>query len=91
MSKIDKIICNKIKTIREKSGYTQQNIADFLGMDLVKVKLMEQGLEFPSATKIYYLCFILDCNPNEIFPPIRKGNKQDMKAAVKELMKKLCA
>lgn len=91
MSKIDKIICSKIKTIREKSGYTQQDIAAFLDMDPAKVRLMEKGLEFPSATKIYYLCFILDCNPNELYPPLKKGNKQDMKVAVKELMKKLCA
>lgn len=91
MSKIDKIICNKIRAIREKSGYTQNDIADFLDMDLVKVKLMEGGLEFPSATKIFYLCFILDCSPNELYPPLKKGNKQDMKVAIKELMKKLCA
>lgn len=91
MSKIDKIICNKIKVIREKSGYTQQDIADLLDTTLVKVKLMERGVDSISATKIFYLCFILDCNPNDLFPPIRKGNKQDMKVVVIELMKKLCA
>lgn len=90
MTKIDKIICNNIKAIREKSGYSQQDIADFLDMDLVKVRLMENGQEFPSPTKIYYLCFILDCNPNDLFPPVRNGGKEDMKVAVKELMKKLC-
>jgi transcriptional regulator with XRE-family HTH domain len=92
MSKIDKIISNKLKALREKSGYSQQDIADFLDITLVRIKLMESGIDTIPATLIYYLCFILDCSPNELFPPLKKpeGRKQEMRLAVKDLIKKLC-
>jgi transcriptional regulator with XRE-family HTH domain len=93
MSKIDKIISNKIKTLREKAGYTQQDVADFMGMELVRIKLIEQGGYTLSPTNIYHLCFILDCKPDEMFPPLKNPKserKQEMKEAIKEIIKKLC-
>lgn len=93
MSKIDKIVSNKLKTFREKAGYSQQDIADFLDLPLVRIKLIEHGIDTVSVTNLFYLCFILDCSPNEIFPPLNKphaGRKQEMRAAVKDLLKKVC-
>lgn len=93
MSKIDKIISNRFKTLREKAGYTQQDIADLMGMELVRIKIIEQGRHPISATNIYYLCFILNCKPDELFPPIKNtklGRKQDIKAVIKDVIKKLC-
>lgn len=94
MSKIDKIISNRLKALREKAGYSQQDIADFMGMELVRIKIIEQGMHPISATNIYYLCFILNCKPDELFPPInnpKPERKQELKEAIKDVIKKLCA
>lgn len=93
MSKIDKIISNNIKIIREKAGYSQQDIADFLDLPVVRIRLIELGIDTISVTNLYYLSYILDCTPNELYPPLKLpkgGRKQEMKAAIKDLLKRIC-
>lgn len=93
MSKaIDKAIAINFLKLRQRAGFTQQDIADILECTRVNVVRMEKGLNGFTATTIFKLCCIFDCNPNDLFPPIPKTRKtaiQTQKIILKSEIKKL--
>jgi transcriptional regulator with XRE-family HTH domain len=94
MSKIDKIISANLKSLRVKSGLSQEEMAEILGCTPTRLYLMERGLHVISATTIFHLCFILNCNVDQVFPPVRikgAGRKKEIRMALKEIIKRLAA
>lgn len=90
MGKIDKLISINMKKLREKSGYTQQDIADILECTRVNVVRMEKGLGGFTATTIFTLSCIFECTPSDLFPPIPKTKQKRLdihKHQIKEALK----
>lgn len=46
---------DRIKKVRIKSGLTQQDLADILGVSLSMIKQIERGTKFPSSILIMYI------------------------------------
>jgi transcriptional regulator with XRE-family HTH domain len=96
MSKIDKIISANLKQAREKSGISQQAMAEMMGIEPVRLSLIEKGLEVVTPTTLYHMCFILDCSPDKVFPSIRvrgitAGKRNELRGALKEIINRLAA
>lgn len=91
MSKIDKIISANLKRLREKSGMSQQSMAEILGCSRSKLSCIEKGLDTISPTTIFHLCFILNCDVDQVFPPVKvgRGRKRDIRMALKEIIKRV--
>ncbi len=92
MSKIDKIISANLKRLREQSGMSQEAMAEILGCSRAKLCLMENGLDTITPTTIFHLCFILNCNIDQVFPPVKiKGQdrKREIRMALKEIIKRV--
>ena len=61
----------KIKSLREAHGYTQQQIADFLGIDKTTYAHYEAGRRFPNIDKLRKLAELYSLNDemlNVLFP-----------------------
>lgn len=69
---LQKKIGKKIKELREKRGLTQEELASACGWVRVSVVQLEKGIGNPPLVKIWLLCCALNCNPNDIFPTVRK-------------------
>ena len=45
----DRIKAEDVKPLREKLGWTQQQLADYLGIDVMTVSRWERGIKQPSS------------------------------------------
>lgn len=70
---INKEIAIRAKSYRKRSGHSQEDIADMLGLTRVSYVNMENGRHGWTATNIYNLCRIFGCKPTSLFPMIRKA------------------
>lgn len=73
MKNLNKEIATKARSYRKRFGYSQENIADMLGLTMVSYVNMEQGRQGWTAINIYNLCRIFGCKPTMLFPRIRKA------------------
>lgn len=55
MEKLDKVIGNKLKQLRDEHKYTQREAADLAGMDHTYISKIENG-KIPSVDKLMKLC-----------------------------------
>lgn len=67
---VNKEIALRVKKYRDKSGYSQENIADMIGVSRVNYVNMESGRQNWKTDYIYTLCRIFNCKPTNLFPPI---------------------
>ena len=56
----------KLKFLREKKGYTQEEIAHKLNISRQSISKYENGINEPDIETIKKLCNILDCSLNEL-------------------------
>lgn len=63
-------MANRVRARRKKSGHSQENIADMLGMTRVNYVNMEAGTQSWMPMHIYNLCRIFRCRPTNLFPKI---------------------
>lgn len=57
---------SSLKTIREKKNFTQQQLANLVGVKRSTVAMWESGKNLPTALKISKLAQILNCTSDEI-------------------------
>lgn len=73
MSKLNQYIGAKIRALREAKGWSQEILGELIDMDRVSVTNMESGRHGLNAIKMFTACTVLNCTPNDLFPPIQKG------------------
>lgn len=63
-------IADRIKALRVANKYTQEDIADMIGLSRVNYNLLENAT-FPFKVQhLYNICRIFNCSPAKLFPPI---------------------
>lgn len=88
MSKLNQYIGAKVRALREAKGWTQEILGELLEMDRVSVTNMESGRHGLSPIKIFTACTVLHCTPNDLFPPIQKGEVRIIERTKNILKKK---
>jgi putative transcriptional regulator len=56
-----------VKKIREEKGYTQQQVAEFLGISVNYLRKIEGGKRNPSLKLAVRIAKLLDCTLNDLF------------------------
>ena len=64
-------IGENIKNLRKKAGITQQELADRIGIPFQSISQWECGKRNPKYITVIRIAEALECNPNEIFFPVR--------------------
>ncbi len=59
-------LVNKIKEYRIANKYTQQQVADFLGIAQSQYNKHENGKSIINAKQIIDLCKLFKCSPNDL-------------------------
>lgn len=91
MMNINKEIGTRAKKYRKQLKYSQENIADMLGVTRVNYVNMEAGRQNWQTIYLYNLCRVFKCRPTNLFPPvtpIRLKSKIVKKRIVKMKAKK---
>ena len=57
---------NKIRQMRKNAGYTQDQLAEKLGVSAQSISKWEQGISYPSILYLVPLTKILDCTLEEL-------------------------
>lgn len=69
------IILVNIKNMREKTGLTQRQLAEQLGVGRTAVAMWELGKSVPRSDKLPALARILDCTIDELFCGTRESEE----------------
>lgn len=64
-----------IKEHREKKGYTQQALADMIGLTPKSISFIERGINYPSQDNIFRLSELLDLSLDEFVFGYSRFNK----------------
>lgn len=67
----------RLREIRQKRKFTQQELADAAGMSLTYISNMEHGLKVPSLTTIIRLAVALECKVMDL---VGAFDKTDLRA-----------
>ena len=58
---------NNLKRIRKREKLTQEQLADYLGINWRQVARIEAGESFIKSETLYKLCMIFEIQPSELF------------------------
>ena len=61
---------NRVTTMREKTGWTSDELADSVGVSTGCIKAIENGSYDPSLFLAYDIAEALDARVTELFPPV---------------------
>jgi putative transcriptional regulator len=61
---------NRLTTMREKTGWTPAELADFVGVTGATITAIEDGSYDPSLFLAYDIAEALDARVTELFPPV---------------------
>jgi DNA-binding XRE family transcriptional regulator len=61
----------RVKAYRKKLKFSQENIADMLGVSRVNYVNMEAGRQNWATNYIYNLCRVFRCKPTNLFPKVK--------------------
>lgn len=84
---INQELSKKIQDLRKKSGFSQEELAEKVGLSRPTVTLIEQGKRKLSAEDIMIFCKALSCKYEDLLPSNMSTKKkgQEQKTNVKEL------
>ena len=57
----------RLKELRSQRGFTQEQLANELGIEISQISRIERGVINTSVTTIYAVSKVLDINPHELF------------------------
>ncbi len=69
---VDKRIGKRIKQCREKKGFTQERLAEKIGVSTNYISAIERGSVFPRCENLIALLNSLEISANEIFVDVLK-------------------
>ena len=85
--KICRLLGNNIKKYRKLRGYTQESLAEALGMEIKSLSLVETGRGFVSSNTLAKLSDVLGVAPAELFSGEDITNRYDDIQNALELIK----
>lgn len=65
-------IGNRIAAKRKAAGFTQLEMANYLGCSRVNYIYIESGKNAIQPLTIWEICCALKCTPNDLFPTVKK-------------------
>jgi len=72
---------NRLKTLREKAGWTPTELADSIGVSRACITAVENGSYDPSLFLAYDIAEALNANVTEVFPPVSRRVRLEELAA----------
>ncbi len=72
---------NRLTTLREKTGWTADELADSVGVSTGCIKAIENGSYDPSLFLAYDIAEALDARVTELFPPVSRRVRLEELAA----------
>jgi len=72
---------NRLRTLREKTGWTPSELADFVGVTRTTITAIEDGSYDPSLFLAYDIAEALDARVTELFPPVPRRVRLEELAA----------
>ena len=72
---------NRLKTLREKTGWTPTELADSVGVSRACITAVENGSYDPSLFLAYDVAETLNANVIEVFPPVSRRVRLEELAA----------
>ncbi len=66
-SDVLKLFGNNLRVIRESKGYTQEQLANELGLEISQISRIERGVINTSIYTLYQVSTFLDIDINEFF------------------------
>lgn len=87
---IKEYVGNEILKRRKSSGFSQQDVANYLGVTRVSIINIEAGRQGVTLDNLWKLCNLLHCTPNEILPEtqLEEWEYEDVEKVVYERVKK---
>lgn len=67
MSSLKSKFGKRIKELRKSNGYTQEEVAEMIGIEPTNLSKMENGLHFPQSEKLEKLANVFKVNVMELF------------------------
>lgn len=64
---IKKILGKRIQEIRKSTNYTQEKLAELIGIETVSLSNIERGKYYPSAENLNKIMEVLKITPSELF------------------------
>ncbi len=64
---IKKLLGKKLQQIRKSKKLTQEQVAEFVGVETSSISNIENGKYYPSAENLDKILKVLDVKPSEIF------------------------
>lgn len=77
-----KLLGKRIKEIRKKSGYTQEKLAEIIGIDITTLSGIESGRHYPSLVTLEKIAKVLDVALINIFDFNHHIPVNDMKSVI---------
>lgn len=79
------LIGKAIVKLRKQKGYSQQELADYVGKTRATISYIENGEHSTNSFVIWEICNALHCTPNDLYPKTRPA-KQKFKIVLKTIM-----
>lgn len=67
MSSLKSKFGKRIKELRKSNGYTQEEVAEKIGIEPTNLSKMENGLHFPQSEKLEKLACVFNTNVMDLF------------------------
>ena len=67
MSSLKSKFGKRIKELRKANGYTQEDVAEKIGLEPTNLSKMENGLHFPQSEKLEKLANVFNINVMDLF------------------------
>lgn len=78
------VMGNNLKAARTSKGYTQEKLAEAVGVSDKFISMAERGVSGLSVTSIVGICIVLGIEPNALFSGIVNNNKDDIDSLIKD-------
>ena len=86
MTKLQKKFGAKVKELRKKPGYTQEQLAELLNIGIRSLGKIETGNSFPSTENLEKIMEIFNIMPSEMFNFEHLQPKEDLKKLTLEII-----
>ena len=64
---VDRHVGNRVRILRAARGMTQADLAEKIGLSAQQLQKYEIGVNRISASRLYDMARVLDCDPNDFF------------------------
>ena len=84
-----KLLGKRIKEIRKQTGYTQEKLAEIIGVDITTLSGIESGRHFPSLITLEKIAKVLDVALITLFDFSNHVSVSDMKLVIADNLNQL--